>query len=255
MIKATGIVKTYTSGALWWKKSTPVLKGFDFQARPGEVTGVLGPNGAGKSTFFRIVSGLEKINGGTIEVDGMDPSQNPLVMRGKIALLPEEPGVANEMSGCNHLWLFGAMMGMNKSEIMSAMDKADDILHMSSFWKRQFTTYSKGQKARIALARMKMMPKASVLIFDEPSNGLDFEAVARLHTFIRSLAAEGKTILVASHILSDLRHLCDHLVGISDGRAATPEQLGAWLEAHRQSQAVLIERGHAAKNDAEAARA
>ena len=249
MIKATGIIKTYTSGLLWWKKSTPVLKGFDFEARPGEVTGVLGPNGAGKTTFFRILCGLEKISGGTVEVDGLDPSRNPILMRGKISLLPEEPGVAKEVFGRQHLWMFGAMMGLDKQEILQAMGKADDILHMSSFWERPFSTYSKGQKARIALARMKMMPNASVLIFDEPSNGLDFEAVARLHAFIRQLASEGKTILVASHILSDLRHLCDRLVGISDGTAASPEKLAAWLAAHAQSQAGLSAQPLPASND------
>lgn len=240
MIKATGLVKTYSRGHLWWRKQVPVLKGFDFQALPGQVTGLLGPNGAGKTTFFRILCGLEEITGGSIEVNGLDPSAHPDQMRGKIALLPEEPGVAAEIPGHRHLWLFGVMMGLGKDSIERAMVQADENLHLSSYWHRPFNTYSRGQKARIALARMRMMPQASVLIFDEPSNGLDFEAVSRLHLFIRELAREGKTILVASHILSDLRHLCDKMVGLHNGLTAPPEIMQSWLEAHARSQAAPL---------------
>ena len=243
MIRTTGLVKTYHRGWLWWKQETPVLKGFDFEARAGEVTGVLGPNGAGKTTLFRILCGLEKTNGGQVEVNGMDPAKNPIQMRGQIALLPDDAGVATHVSGRNHLWIYGAMLGLDKPGILAALEKANQTLHLDSFWERTFGTYSKGQRARIALARLSMMPEASVFIFDEPSNGLDFEAVARLHAFIRQLAREGKTILVASHILSDLRHLCDRLVGIDGGQAATPEKLSTWLDAHAQNQARLQE-GH-----------
>lgn len=238
MIEVAGLVKTYTSGHLWWKTRVPVLRGFDFQAKPGEVTGVLGPNGAGKTTFFRILCGLEKPTAGVVRVSGVVPSANPLAMRGRIALLPEEAGVDREMSGRQHLWIFGAMMGMSRSEILAGLERCDALLGLSSFWERRFGVYSRGQKARISLARMSLMPEASVFIFDEPSNGLDFEAVARLHGFIRDLANQGKTVLVASHILSDLCHLCDRLVGIDQGQTASEEQMTVWLKAHAQSQAV-----------------
>lgn len=239
MIKATQVHKTYTSGFFWWKKTVPVLKGFNFEARPGQVTGVLGPNGAGKTTFFRILCGFEKLNSGSIEVDGIDPTVNPGLLRGKIAFLPEEPGVPPEMPGYHHLWVFGAMMGLNTTQIRHNIDLADQTLHLKSFWDRPFSTYSRGQKSRIALARMRLIPEASIFIFDEPSNGLDFEAVSRLHLFIRQLAKEGKTILVASHILSDLRHLCDTMIGIDDGQQAQPQKLQGWLLAHEQSQAQI----------------
>ena len=236
MIRAHGLHKTFKTGFWIWRREVSVLRGFDFEARPGEVTGVLGPNGAGKTTFFRILCGLEKPCSGEIEVDGINPWRQPEQMRGRIALLPEDPGVSQNMAGYRHLWLFGAMMGMDDAQIRTALSQADDILYLSAFWARPFSSYSRGQKARIALARMRLMPDASVLIFDEPSNGLDFEAVSRLHLFIRNLADEGKTILVASHILADLRHLCDRLVGISGGTAASHEVLSGWLAAHALSQ-------------------
>lgn len=237
MIYVQGLIKTYKTGWLWWRTSIPVLKGFDFIARPGEVTGVLGPNGAGKTTLFRIICGLEKFKSGEVLVNGINPLSNPNSLRGQIALLPEEAGVSNETSGWKHLWIFGAMMGLSENEIFNKMQECDEILGLNSFWRRSFVTYSRGQKARIALARMNMMPNASVFIFDEPSNGLDFEAVSRLHLFIRHLANEGKTVLVASHILSDLRHLCDRLVGIDGGVSASQQRMDSWLEDHSKTQA------------------
>lgn len=215
-----------------------MLRGFDFQAHPGEVTGVLGPNGAGKTTFFRILCGLERPEAGRVEVDGLDPWAHPESMRGRIALLPEETGVPNHTCGYDHLCIYGAMMGMDRSQVAALLADAEAFLQLKTFWLRPLGTYSRGQKARIALARMRLMPDASVLIFDEPSNGLDFEAVSRLHLFIRRLAHEGKTVLVASHVLADLRHLCDRLVGIADGRAASEATLAAWVQAHAQSQAA-----------------
>lgn len=237
MIHVHGLEKTYHTGWAWWKTDIPVLKGFDFIAMPGEVTGILGPNGAGKTTFFRILCGLEKADAGKVMVDGLQPLVEPQSMRGRIALLPEEPGVNRDIAGRQHLWMFGAMMGMSAPQIVKALRSCDELLDLSPFWTRRFATYSRGQRARIALARMNMMPDASVFIFDEPSNGLDFEAVARLHGFIRHLAREGKTVLVTSHILSDLQHVCNRLVGIDGGKAATEERLTAWLVAHAKTQA------------------
>jgi ABC-type multidrug transport system ATPase subunit len=241
MIIARNLEKTFTTGWAWWRKSTPVLKGFDFQALPGQITGLLGPNGAGKTTFFRIVTGLEKPTGGTITVDGLDPWEDPDHSRGRIALLPEEPGISRDMTGYAHLWIFGAMMGMNKPQIEAALAQARDALDLGSFWYRKFGSNSRGQKARLALARLLLMPEATVYIFDEPSNGLDFESVSKVHAFIRKLASEGKTVLVASHILSDLQHLCDTMVGLEDGKSASSETLKRWLSDHARSRATAAE--------------
>ena len=238
MIIARNLEKTFTKGFFFWKEKKEVLRGFDFQALPGQVTGLLDPNGAGKTTFFRIVTGLEKPPGGTISVDGFNPWEDPASSRGRIALLPEEPGVAKDMSGRDHLWIFGAMMGLGKREIEAALIQANEDLDLSGFWHQLFGSTSRGQKARIALARLLFMPQASVFIFDEPSNGLDFESVAKVHRLIRRLAHEGKTVLVASHILSDLTHLCDQMIGIKDGRQAEAGLVSQWLLDHEANRAT-----------------
>jgi sodium transport system ATP-binding protein len=208
------------------------LKGFDFDAYPGQVTGILGPNGSGKTTFFRGIAGLESFNEGSLLVDGINPEANPSLIRGKVALLPEEPGIYSHDTGLEHLTLFGVMSGLSKEENRVLLEESDEMLGLSSFWTRDFRTYSRGQKSRIALARLHFFKDANVLIFDEPSNGLDFESVGRLHRFIRQKAKEGKTVLVASHIVNDLKNLCDRIVGIQDGRAADEATVNQWIEDH-----------------------
>lgn len=244
MIHVTDLVKTFTRGFGPWRVNTPVLRGFNFTARPGEVTGILGPNGAGKTTLFRIIAGMESATSGLVRVNGVDPWHEPGKIRGMVALLPEDPGVPRIETGQSHLFEFGIMMGMTPSQVRTALEKADESLMFSSFWTRGFQTYSRGQKARIALARMLLMPEASVMIFDEPSNGLDFESVARLHKFIRSQAREGKVVLVTSHILADLKRLCDRLVGIKDGQAATPDMLESWVRSHEELRGAGMLDGH-----------
>lgn len=236
MIHAQGVTKAFPTG--WFGRGRPVevLRGFDFQALPGEITGLLGRNGAGKTTFFRGLTGLERFDSGTLLVDGFNPSLDPLALRGRVALLPEEPGVDPSSTGRLHLELFATQQGLPLARARQLMAQANDYLNFDEFWNRPFRTYSRGQKARIALARLRLIERAQVFIFDEPSNGLDFEAVGRLHAFIRSLAKDGKTVVVSSHILNDLRVLCDRLVGLIDGMAATPEQIQGWMKAHADFQ-------------------
>ena len=237
MILAQQITKTFLSGPPWRRTRVPVLQGFDFQAEPGKITGLLGPNGAGKTTFFRGIAGLEKFDSGTLVVDGVDPGRSPQVVRGRVALLPEEPGINQHDTGRQHLQLFGSLCGLTFAQIRDRLEQIENHLQIANYWDRPFSTYSRGQKARISIARVRLLQNPSVLIFDEPSNGLDFEAVGRLHGFIRELANEGRTVLVASHILRDLRALCDHLVGLQDGKNASPDMVEAWMRIHAQGEA------------------
>lgn len=244
MIRAEQINKTFVLGPFWKRRRVEVLRGFDFHAEPGKITGLLGPNGAGKTTFFRGIAGLEKFDSGTLEVDGVDPGKSPKVVRGRVALLPEEPGISQHDTGRQHLQLFGSLCGLSLSQIRVRMEQIDTHLLISSYWDRPFSTYSRGQKARISIARVRLLQDPSVLIFDEPSNGLDFEAVGRLHGFIRELANEGRTVLVASHILRDLRALCDRLVGLHEGQNASTDMIAGWMRMHAQGEATQGEVAH-----------
>lgn len=236
MISAQGITKSFRQGFLGTKPPKQVLRGFDFEARPGEITGLLGPNGAGKTTFFRCLTGLEKIDRGTLHINGIDPGRHPEQVCSQISLLPEEPGVEPHVTGRYHLELFGTMTGLPLKTLRERLKEVDAHLDIMSFWEAPFRSYSRGMKARIALARMRLNDQAQVLIFDEPSNGLDFEVAARLHQYIRAMANEGRTVLISSHVLNDLRVLCDRLVGLHNGQAASEEQIQSWMKAHEKFQ-------------------
>lgn len=232
MILADGITKSFRQG--FWGRKPPkqVLKGFHFEAQPGEITGLLGPNGAGKTTFFRCLTGLEKVDNGRLLINGIDPGKNPELVCSQISLLPEEPGVEPHVTGRYHLELFGTMAGLSMAQLRQRLKDVDAQLDIQSYWDGPFRSYSRGMKARIALARMRLNDRAQVLIFDEPSNGLDFESAARLHRYIRSMAQEGRTVLISSHALNDLRVLCHRLVGLYNGQAASPQQVDTWMKAH-----------------------
>lgn len=234
MVRAHGLVKSFPTGWLNRGPRVPVLQGFDFEAPPGQVTGLIGRNGSGKTTFFRGLVGLETFEAGTVTVDGIDAGQSPEALRGRIALLPEDPGVEGPIAGKRHLELFGTSLGLGLPRLRALLERAEASLELGAYWTRPFAGYSRGQKARIALARLQLFDRATTFVFDEPSNGLDFESTARLHRFIRSLAQDGKTVIVSSHILNDLQVLCDRIVGLRDGVAATPAQIQAWMDDHAQ---------------------
>jgi len=235
MIKAELLVKTFPKRWIPYRpQPVDVLKGINFHAEPGTITGIMGKNGAGKTTLFRIISGIEPLTSGHLWVNGQDMlhAESAKRIRGQVALLPEEPGLSGLDTAEYHLHLFGVMMGLSYKETHYQLDKLNERLKLTSYWKRPYRDYSKGQKAKISLARMLMMKDANILIFDEPTNGLDFETAGVVRDLIRETAQKGKTVLLASHIVSEMILLCDTIVGIEDGKIVEDGPLFNDLNQH-----------------------
>lgn len=183
-----------------------------FTVEPGVVTGFLGPNGAGKTTTLRMLLGLVRPTGGTATIDGQtyqhldDPGQ---VVGSALEATNFHPG----RSGRDHLRVIAAAIKVPDSRV----DELLDLVGISAAAKKRAGAYSMGMRQRLGLAAA-LLGDPRVLILDEPANGLDPEGIRWLRGFLRHLASEGKTILVSSHMLSEVEQTVDDVVIIANGR-------------------------------------
>jgi len=181
---------------------------------PG-VTGLLGPNGAGKTTLLRMISGLTRVSHGRVEVLGDDPRRHHRVFR-SVALVPDEDAVYDELTGRQ---LVRYSVGLTDAPTAMDVEEALAIVEMSDTADRKIGGYSKGMRQRIKVAAA-LVTDPQVLILDEPLNGTDPIQRAHLIDLFEHLGAEGKTIIVSSHILEEVERVSNRVVAIVDGRLA-----------------------------------
>jgi ABC-2 type transport system ATP-binding protein len=192
--------------------SVAAVDDLSFTVPPGRVTGFLGPNGAGKTTTMRMLLGLVRPTAGTATIGGLRYAELADPLRTVGASL-EATGFHAGRSARDHLRVLAATTGIPDS-------RADEVLGLvglSEAARRRTGGYSLGMRQRLALAGA-LLGDPAVLLLDEPSNGLDPEGIAWLRGFLRMLAAEGRTVLVSSHLLSEVRQTVDDVVIISRGR-------------------------------------
>jgi ABC-2 type transport system ATP-binding protein len=202
-IVVSGLTKTYGRLA--------AVRDLSFTVEPGRVTGFLGPNGAGKTTTLRMLLGLVKPDSGTATIGGRRYADLVEPLRSVGAVL-ESTGAHPGRTGRNHLRIVCDVAGM-------PLARADEVLDLTGLVpaaKRPVRTYSLGMRQRLAIAAA-MIGDPQILILDEPANGLDPEGIAWMRGFLRSLATDGRTIVVSSHLLAEMEVLADGLVIIAAG--------------------------------------
>jgi ABC-2 type transport system ATP-binding protein len=183
-----------------------------FQVEPGRVTGFLGPNGAGKTTTLRMALGLVHPTGGTATIGGRRYVDLPDPQRTVGAAL-EATGFHPGRSGRNHLRVLAATAGIDDRRV----DEVLALVGLTDAAHRRASAYSLGMRQRLGLAAA-MLADPRVLLLDEPANGLDPEGIRWLRGFLRQLAAEGRTVLLSSHVLSEVQQTVDDVVIIARGR-------------------------------------
>lgn len=215
-IRVSGLEKRYGK--------THALRGLDFEIPSGQLTGFLGPNGAGKTTTFRAILGLTKPNQGDIEVLGLPvPSGLPEIVK-KVGVIVEEPGLIKSLNGRINLSVAADTLGFGHERIEEMLE----FVGLSADAHRKAGDYSKGMKQRLALAAA-MLGDPDLLILDEPLDGLDPAGQHAFRDRLRNLTAEGKTVVVSSHDLTDIEALADHVVVIDHGRLVTQGPLESLL--------------------------
>jgi ABC-2 type transport system ATP-binding protein len=229
-IEIRGLTKRYGK--------TVAVDDLSFEVHPGMVTGFLGPNGAGKSTTLRMILGLDNPTSGSALVNGRPFGQHrrPLYELG--ALLDPKafhPG----RSARNHLRGLALANGIDQRRV----DAVLDLVGLTTVASKRAGGFSLGMGQRLGIASA-MLGDPAILILDEPINGLDPEGILWIRTLLRSLAAEGRTILVSSHLMSEMSLTADHLVVIGQGRLLADDSVKAVVAASGQN-AVHVRSPHA----------
>src|SRR5438045_4398045 len=205
-IVVSGLTKQY--------KRVRAVDDLSLTVEPGRVTGFLGPNGAGKTTTLRMVLNLVTPTAGTATIGGQRYADLPDPI-GTVGAILEASAAHKGRTGRNHLRIICAAAGLPAT-------RADEVLEMVGLTpaaKRKFKGYSLGMRQRLGIAAA-MLGDPKVLILDEPANGLDTEGIRRMRDLLKRLANEGRTILVSSHLLSEMELLADDVVIIAAGKLA-----------------------------------
>lgn len=208
MLKVNEVSKSY--------KDKKVLKGISFSVKEGEILGLLGPNGAGKSTLINCICGLAKIDGGAVEVFGLDNSKNAKVIRQQMGVVPQDIAVVEELSAYENCMFMGGLYGLKGNELKT---KVKEALEFVGLWDRRKDIpgkYSGGMKRRLNIA-CALVHRPKLLIMDEPTVGVDPQSRNYIMESIRKLNDEGTTIIYTSHYMEEVEELCDRIVIVDEG--------------------------------------
>lgn len=204
MIEAVGLTKRYGDRV--------AVDQLSFTVRPGQVTGFLGPNGAGKSTTMRMILGLDAPTSGRVTVNGRPFARldNPML---EVGALLDAKAIHGGRSAYHHLLCLAQTNNVPKRRV----DEVLDMVGLSAVARKRSKGFSLGMGQRLGIATA-LLGDPRILMFDEPVNGLDPEGILWIRNLMKSLAAEGRTVFVSSHLMSEMEHTADHLLVIGRGR-------------------------------------
>ncbi|MCK4177365.1 ABC transporter ATP-binding protein [Aciditerrimonas ferrireducens] len=218
MIQVRGVTKRYGR--------VTAVEDLSFDVPDGRVTGFLGPNGSGKSTTMRIIVGLDRPDAGSALVDGRPYRDLPWPLR-EVGALLDARGFHPGRSARRHLQALARAGGLPASRVEEVLD----LVGLGAVADRRAGTFSLGMGQRLGIAAA-LLGDPPTLLFDEPVNGLDPEGIRWVRTLLRRLAAEGRCVLVSSHLLAEMALTADHLVVVGRGRLVAETSMAAFLEQY-----------------------
>jgi ABC-2 type transport system ATP-binding protein len=209
MIKVNGLTKYYGS--------KPAAKDISFEVKKGEVFGLLGTNGAGKSTIIKMLCGLLKPTRGSIRIGNIDLQRMPLKAKSMMGYLPENPLIYDKLTGAETLELIGKLRKLSIDMIEQRVKYYADTLGLGEQIYHEVGTYSKGMRQKLAIA-MTLIHDPEMVLLDEPASGLDPRYTKLLKDWIKNLSANGRTVLLSTHIIEMAETLCDKIGIIDQGK-------------------------------------
>ncbi|MCL6589757.1 MAG: ATP-binding cassette domain-containing protein [Firmicutes bacterium] len=205
MLQLQGLTKRFTG--------ITAVNNLSFTVAQAEIFGLLGENGAGKTTTLRMLATMLTPSAGTAVFDGLDINREPEKVRARIGILfGGETGLYDRLTVAENISYFGELNDMNRNEIKEKTNRLAQIFGMAEYLNRAAGKLSKGMRQKVAFARS-IIHNPDLMLFDEPTAGLDVSATRNVHEFILDCKKEGKTIVFSSHSMSEVEKLCDR-VGI-----------------------------------------
>ena len=209
--------------------SFEAVKGISFEVKKGEVLGFLGPNGAGKSTTMRMITGFIPPTSGTAEICGHDIIKDPVGAKSELGYLPEAAPSYRAMTVTDFLTFIAKIRGFAGAAAKAKVEEAIEKAKLTTVARQTIETLSKGYRQRTCFAQA-ILHDPKVLIMDEPTDGLDPNQKFTVREMIKSMAKEGKAIIISTHILEEVDAVCSKVVVIADGEKkfdGTPAELKA----------------------------
>jgi len=231
MIKVEGLTKRYAR--------TVAVNDISFEVEKGQIVGFLGPNGAGKTTTMRILTGFLPPTSGKANVAGFDVQEHPMEVKKRIGYLPETPPLYPEMEVSEYLEFAGQLKGIGKSDIRRRVDDAIGRCSLGDVRSRLIGKLSKGYRQRVGIAQA-IIHNPDVLILDEPTSGLDPKQIIEIRELLRHLAGD-HTIILSTHILSEVEHSCERVIIIAQGKLVAIDSVANLTNRLRGSEAVAVE--------------
>ncbi|MCZ2810293.1 ABC transporter ATP-binding protein [Modestobacter sp. VKM Ac-2979] len=221
MIVARGLTKTYGPKT--------AVDHLSFTVEPGRVTGFLGPNGAGKSTTMRMILGLDRPTSGSVTVNGRSYAASPAPLR-EVGALLEARALHPGRSARDHLRWLAASNGIPRTRI----DAVLDLVGLEAVADQRVGRFSLGMGQRLGIA-VALLGEPPVVVLDEPVNGLDPEGIRWVRNLARELAGQGRTVLVSSHLMSEMALTADHLIVVGRGRMLADCSMADFITEHASS--------------------
>jgi ABC-2 type transport system ATP-binding protein len=226
MIEARGLVKTYGDNV--------AVNGLTFDVQPGLVTGFLGPNGAGKSTTLRMVLGLDTPTKGTVTVNGRPYNQHRRPLH-EVGALLEAHAIHPGRSAYNHLLCLAQSNGLPRTRVDAVLEQVG----LTEAARTRVGAFSLGMGQRLGIAAA-LLGDPEVLLFDEPVNGLDPEGILWIRTMMRSLAEQGRTVFVSSHLMSEMALTADRLIVIGRGELIADTTVQDFIDGSSQNHVRVL---------------
>lgn len=230
-ISVTGLIKRYDE--------VVAVNNISFQVSSGELFGFLGPNGAGKTTTINLLTGLARLDAGTINIGGIDCTSNHKAAQHLVGIVPDESNLYPELTGFDNLCFCAALYGMRKKERQERARELLETFGLIDAAHRKFTGYSKGMKRKLTFAAG-IIHRPPILFLDEPTTGIDVASARQVRQIIAGLHRQGTTVFLTTHYIEEAERLCQRIAFIVKGKVVKTDRTSDLLQPIKGKNILIL---------------